>query len=267
MLANVKSFDAEAADNPDFKEKFQTVIGAVGGRHLLHRHRWATPYLLLLPGLLGWPCFSSCRCTTSATRRSSRGDLFSGYVFSWAGTTTPTPGRSTATLHPLVRIRGDRDPHRVPHQLSRSRTGSPSAAGGEKNLLLLLIIAPFFVTYLIRTLALEDDPRRRRHRRLGLPAPAPRFLGRPAPRDDDAVIAGITYNFLPFMALPIYVSLEQIDQRLIEAAETSTQPGQGVLQGSRSRSRSPVSSPERCSRSSPPRATSSTRNSSGRRGS
>jgi spermidine/putrescine transport system permease protein len=33
------------------------------------------------------------------------------------------------------------------------------------------------------------------------------------------VIAGITYNFLPFMALPIYVSLEQIDQRLIEAAE------------------------------------------------
>src|SRR5205807_6866579 len=34
-----------------------------------------------------------------------------------------------------------------------------------------------------------------------------------------AVIAGITYNFLPFMALPLYVSLEQIDQRLIEAAQ------------------------------------------------
>ena len=33
-----------------------------------------------------------------------------------------------------------------------------------------------------------------------------------------AVIAGITYNFLPFMVLPLYVSLEQIDQRLIEAA-------------------------------------------------
>src|SRR5207253_11391034 len=30
---------------------------------------------------------------------------------------------------------------------------------------------------------------------------------------------GITYNFLPFMALPLYVSLEQIDQRLIEAAQ------------------------------------------------
>jgi spermidine/putrescine transport system permease protein len=34
-----------------------------------------------------------------------------------------------------------------------------------------------------------------------------------------AVVAGITYNFLPFMALPLYVSLEQIDARLIEAAE------------------------------------------------
>ena len=34
-----------------------------------------------------------------------------------------------------------------------------------------------------------------------------------------AVVAGITYNFLPFMALPLYVSLEQIDERLIEAAE------------------------------------------------
>jgi len=34
-----------------------------------------------------------------------------------------------------------------------------------------------------------------------------------------AVIAGITYNFLPFMALPLYVSLEQVDERLIEAAE------------------------------------------------
>ena len=34
-----------------------------------------------------------------------------------------------------------------------------------------------------------------------------------------AVIAGLTYNFLPFMILPIYASLEQLDQRLIEAAQ------------------------------------------------
>ena len=34
-----------------------------------------------------------------------------------------------------------------------------------------------------------------------------------------AVVTGITYNFLPFMALPLYVSLEQIDERLLEAAQ------------------------------------------------
>jgi spermidine/putrescine transport system permease protein len=72
--------------------------------------------------------------------------------------------------------------------------------GRWKNLLLLFIVAPFFVTYLIRTLHV-----------LG---PGGRLLA-----TSTAVVAGITYNFLPFMALPLYVSLEQIDERLIEAAE------------------------------------------------
>jgi spermidine/putrescine transport system permease protein len=91
--------------------------------------------------------------------------------------------------------------------------------GRWKNLLLLFIIAPFFVTYLIRTLAwqniLSDD---------GFVVNVLQFLGLVS--DDGrvlatstAVIAGITYNFLPFMALPLYVSLEQIDRSLIEAAE------------------------------------------------
>src|SRR5262245_62601099 len=39
------------------------------------------------------------------------------------------------------------------------------------------------------------------------------------PATSPSVVTGITYNFLPFMALPLYVSLEQIDTRLIEAAE------------------------------------------------
>jgi spermidine/putrescine transport system permease protein len=90
--------------------------------------------------------------------------------------------------------------------------------GRWKNLLLLFIIAPFFVTYLIRTLAwltiLSDD---------GVVVDVLQAVGILA--DDGrllatstAVVAGITYNFLPFMALPLYVSLEQIDRRLIEAA-------------------------------------------------
>jgi len=41
----------------------------------------------------------------------------------------------------------------------------------------------------------------------------------PPPGPATAVVAGITYNFLPFMALPLYVALEQIDPRLIEAGQ------------------------------------------------
>jgi spermidine/putrescine transport system permease protein len=91
--------------------------------------------------------------------------------------------------------------------------------GRWKNLSLLLVIAPFFVTYLIRTLAwqtiLSDNGVIVNTLHLvGILGSDGRLLATSA-----AVIAGITYNFLPFMVLPLYVSLEQIDQRLIEAAE------------------------------------------------
>jgi spermidine/putrescine transport system permease protein len=91
-------------------------------------------------------------------------------------------------------------------------------AGRWKNLLLLLVIAPFFVTYLIRTLAwgtiLADDGFVVRILRdIHVLSPGGRLLATSV-----AVIAGITYNFLPFMVLPLYVSLEQVDPRLVEAA-------------------------------------------------
>jgi spermidine/putrescine transport system permease protein len=91
--------------------------------------------------------------------------------------------------------------------------------GRWKNLLLLCIVGPFFVTYLIRTLAWETILADNgfvadRLRDLHLLGADGRLLA-----TSTAVVAGITYNFLPFMALPLYVSLEQIDQRLIEAAE------------------------------------------------
>ena len=91
-------------------------------------------------------------------------------------------------------------------------------AGRWKNLLLLLIILPFFTSLPRADGRLADDPRRRRLvvnalQTLGLLADDGRLLA-----TRTAVIAGITYNFLPFMALPLYVSLESIDRRLIEAA-------------------------------------------------
>src|SRR5437763_3511506 len=91
--------------------------------------------------------------------------------------------------------------------------------GRWKNRLLLFIIAPFFVTYLIRTLAWQTilaDHGSVVHtlQNLHVLGSGGRLLA-----TGTAVVAGITYNFLPFMALPLYVSLEQVDPRLIEAAE------------------------------------------------
>jgi spermidine/putrescine transport system permease protein len=87
-----------------------------------------------------------------------------------------------------------------------------------KPLLLLMIILPFFTSYLVRTNAwqtiLADDGWVTNSlRSVGIVAQDGRLLA-----TGTAVIAGITYNFLPFMALPLYVSLEKIDKRLIEAA-------------------------------------------------
>src|SRR5665647_3589239 len=86
--------------------------------------------------------------------------------------------------------------------------------GRWKNLFLLLVIAPFFVTYLIRTLAWEtilsdDGVVVGVLRGLHILGADGRLLATSA-----AVIAGIIYNFLPFMVLPLYVSLEQVDPRL-----------------------------------------------------
>jgi spermidine/putrescine transport system permease protein len=91
--------------------------------------------------------------------------------------------------------------------------------GRYKTVLLFLVIAPFFTSFLLRTIAwgtiLEDDgivlgPLKD----LGLIPPSFRILATPG-----AVIAGITYNFLPFMTLPLYVALEKIPANLLEAAE------------------------------------------------
>jgi spermidine/putrescine transport system permease protein len=91
--------------------------------------------------------------------------------------------------------------------------------GRWKNALLLAVVAPFFTTYLIRTIAWQTI--------LGDNGFVVDTLKTLALLDDDgrllatptAVIAGLTYNFLPFMVLPIYASLERIDTRLIEAAK------------------------------------------------
>src|SRR5437764_4922591 len=186
---------------------------------LLHRHRGLTPYLLLAPGLLYLGLFFLVPLGFLAYQSLQSGNFDIGYAFTWAWGNYWNAIRDyrghfirsleyagIATLLALV--------------LSYPVAYWIAFRGGRwKNLLLLMIVAPFFVTYLIRTLAWEtilSDNGLVVHtlQHLRLVSPGGHLLA-----TSTAVVAGITYNFLPFMALPLYVSLEQIDQRLIEAAE------------------------------------------------
>jgi spermidine/putrescine transport system permease protein len=99
--------------------------------------------------------------------------------------------------------------------------------GRYRNLLLGLVVIPFFTSYLIRTIAwqsllADSGPVVGALGTLQLSnlleavniMDNGRLVNTPA-----AVIGGLTYNFLPFMALPIYVSLEKVDPRLVDAAK------------------------------------------------
>jgi spermidine/putrescine transport system permease protein len=91
-------------------------------------------------------------------------------------------------------------------------------AGRWKNLMLVLVIAPFFTSFLVRTLSwkliLADD---------GFVVNTLQFLHILGPdgrllATSVAVVAGLTYNFLPFMVLPLFASIDKIDHGLIEAS-------------------------------------------------
>jgi spermidine/putrescine transport system permease protein len=181
-------------------------------------NRRLTPYLLLAPGIAFLAVFFVVPLYYLANTSLQTGSIDVGYSLTWAwgnysdalSTYRPQFVRSIqyaalATFFALV-------------------IGYPLAyfiavkAGKWKNFLLLLVIAPFFVTYLIRTLAwqtiLADEGMVMDVlRTIGVMGESDRLLATPT-----AVIAGITYNFLPFMVLPLYASLEQLDTRLIEAA-------------------------------------------------
>ena len=91
-------------------------------------------------------------------------------------------------------------------------------AGKYKNLLLVLVIAPFFTSFLLRTVAWKQILGEE-----GFVVPPLRTLGiigesTTLTSTSFAVIMGLTYNFLPFMTLPLYASLERIDPRTMEAS-------------------------------------------------
>ena len=91
-------------------------------------------------------------------------------------------------------------------------------SGRWKSLMLVLVIAPFFTSFLVRTLSwkllLSDDGFVVNTLQfLHILGEDQRLLATPV-----AVVAGLVYNFLPFMVLPLFASIDKIDHRLIEAA-------------------------------------------------
>jgi spermidine/putrescine transport system permease protein len=183
-----------------------------------HRHQGLTPYLLLAPGVLWLGVFFLIPLGFLAYESLQSG-IFPSFQFTWEFSNFST---ALSDYH---------------EQLLRSFVYAGIAtiaclllsyplvywiafrAGPWRNLFLLMIVAPFFVTYLVRTLAwlnilADQGPVVGFLRDINVLGPDGRLLA-----TTFAVVSGITYNFFPFMALPIYVSLEQIDPRLLEAAK------------------------------------------------
>lgn len=181
--------------------------------------RKSTAYLLIAPGLLWLGVFFIIPTITLISQSLQEGSLELGYSLTWnigiyaqvISDYAPQLLRSLvyaglATLAALI----------IAYPLAYTIAFK---AGRWRNLLLILVVAPFFTSFLVRTLAwkiiLADE---------GWVADVLRAIGLLSFTDDRllatpiAVVCGLTYNFLPFMTLPLYTSLERLDGRLLEAA-------------------------------------------------
>jgi len=183
-----------------------------------HRHRGLTPYLLLGPGIL-WLGIFFLIPLAFLGYESLQSGLFPNFEFTWEFSNFSD---ALSLYHEqLVRSFFYAGIATVACLLLAYPLAYWIAfrAGPWRNLFLLVIVAPFFVTYLVRTLAWLNI--------LANEGPVVGFLQWAHVLGENdrllattfAVVAGITYNFFPFMALPLYVSLEQIDPRLLEAAK------------------------------------------------
>lgn len=191
---------------------------AGGGRLSLRRRRALLPVLFVAPGLLWLILFYAIPIVTQLWVSLQTGNPDDGFTQTWNWSVYPDSisenteqlWRSllyagTATVLCLV----------IAFPLAYFMAFK---AGRWRNVMLMLIILPFFTSMIVRTVAwqtlLTDDGWVvNTMQSLGLLAADGRLLA-----TTEAVIAGITYNFLPFMALPLYASLERMDRRLVEAA-------------------------------------------------
>jgi spermidine/putrescine transport system permease protein len=184
----------------------------------LRRRRALLPYLLLAPGAAWLAVFFALPALNQLFVSLQEGNFEVGYEFAW----------NWSTYGDAFSDYGEQFRRSVGYAGAATVLALVISfplvyfiafkAGRWRNVMLLLIILPFFTSYLVRTVAwqtiLADQGWvAERLRDVGLLGDDGRLLA-----TRTAVIAGITYNFLPFMALPLYVSLEKIDRRLLEAA-------------------------------------------------
>ncbi|MBJ7307363.1 MAG: ABC transporter permease [Acidimicrobiia bacterium] len=170
--------------------------------------RWFTPWLLIAPGGL-WLLIFFILPLFSLGRLSLEDGGLSNY-------STVISDNSTVIIRTFV--------YATISTVAAIVIGYPLAyviatkGGKYKNFLLALVILPFFVTYLVRTLSwkillFDGGPVVAILQSVGILNDNQSILGSPF-----AVVSALTYNFLPFMVLPIYVSLEKLDHRLLDAA-------------------------------------------------
>lgn len=182
------------------------------------RLRWLTPYLFLVPGGLWLVLFFVVPMIAMVATSLQTGTLGTGFELTWNFGVYPEMIERWSTQ--IVRS----FEYALVVTVLALLIGYPIAytiafrGGRYKNILLLLVILPFFTAFVIRTLnwrlILADNGFvLGTLKEWGLLDPAYHVIATPL-----AVISGLTYNVLPFMILPLYVALEKIDPRLIEAA-------------------------------------------------
>ncbi len=188
-------------------------------RRRSRRGRGVVPYLLTLPAGLWLGILFVIPLVTMVSLSLQTGDIQSGFRLTWhfgefgdqlsiyhtqflrslqyAGVATAIDLAVSYPLAYWIAFRG----------------------GSRKNFFLLMLLLPFFVSFVIRTLAwqfiLSDQ---------GILLGTLKHLHLLSAdfhvlATSTAVVAGIAYNFLPFTALPLYVSIEKIDRQVVEAAK------------------------------------------------
>jgi spermidine/putrescine transport system permease protein len=186
---------------------------------LLKRHRWIAPLALLAPGILWLLVFYVYPAFQMFIASFWSGSLEKGFTFSFSNYTNYTEAIDQFAPQFVRSIVYAGTATVLTFLIAYPLAYAIAFKGGRyKNLLLFLVVAPFFTSFLLRTISWkiilgDGGPFLGLFKDLGLLPEEFRLLATPI-----AVISGITYNFLPFMTLPVYVALEKVDIRLVEAA-------------------------------------------------